>query len=64
MQMIIPMKEDCPMKNMPKSTMVSKVAKTGMSWWNLNLSRRAPATTLDRQFITPFTPYTLVVIRK
>ena len=55
-QIIRATKEVCPMKNIQISMMVSKAAMTGMRWLNLNLSRRAPATNLDRQFITPLTP--------
>ena len=57
-QIISPIKEVCPMKNIQIRMMVSKAAMTGMRWLNLNLSRRAPATNLDRQFITPLTPTT------
>ena len=57
MQMINPMKEVSPIKNMLNRTIVSNVANTGKRWLNLNLSRRAPAISLDRQFITPLTPY-------
>ena len=55
-QIIRATKEVCPMKNIQIRMMVSNAARTGMRWLNLNLSRRAPAINLDRQFIIPLTP--------
>ena len=48
------------MKKILRRRMVRRAAMTGMSLLNLILSSRAPATPLDKQFIIPLTPKTMV----
>ena len=56
--MIRPMKEVLAIKKILRRITVRRAAMTGISLLNLNLSKRAPATNLDKQFIIPLTPAT------